>query len=30
MSGKFVKYRELGDKIYFNSPYQAVNVLYKG
>jgi hypothetical protein len=29
-SGKFVKYRELADRIYFFSPYSAVNLLYKG
>ena len=28
--GKFVKYRELGDKIYFTEPFDSVNVLYKG
>jgi hypothetical protein len=30
MPGKLVKYKELADKIYFNSPYAAVNLLYKG
>lgn len=30
LPGKFVKYRELGDRIYFTQPYGAVNVLYKG
>lgn len=29
ISGKFVKYRELGDRIYFNEPFKSVNVLYK-
>jgi len=28
--GKFVKYKELGDKIFFTEPYPVVNVLYKG
>ena len=28
--GKLVKYREFKDRIYFNSPYNAVNILYKG
>lgn len=28
--GKFVKYKELGDRIYFTEPYAEVNVLYKG
>lgn len=30
LSGQFVKYRELGDRIYFTEPYKAVNILYKG
>lgn len=30
LPGKFVKYRELGDKIYFTEPYNSVNILYKG
>lgn len=30
ISGKFVKYRELGDRIYFTEPFSEVNVLYKG
>ena len=30
MPGKLVKYKELADRIYFNSPYAAVNLLYKG
>lgn len=28
--GKYVKYKELGDKIFFTEPYPVVNVLYKG
>lgn len=28
--GKLVKYTELGDKIYFNSPFSELNLLYKG
>jgi len=28
--GKFVKYKELGDRIYFTEPYREVNILYKG
>jgi hypothetical protein len=30
MPGKLVKYTELGDKIYFNSPFKELNLLYKG
>ena len=30
MPGKLVKYKELADKIFFNSHYPAVNLLYKG
>lgn len=30
ISGKFVKYKEVADRIYFNSPYPSVNLLYKG
>lgn len=30
ISGKLVKFRQLGDKIYLTEPYQLVNVLYKG
>lgn len=30
LPGKLVKYTELADKIYFNSPYHSVNLLYKG
>ena len=30
MPGKLVKYTELGDKIYFNSPFSELNLLYKG
>ena len=30
ISGQLVKYKELGDRIYFNSPYGVVNLLYKG
>lgn len=29
LPGKFVKYRELGDRIYFSEPYPVVNILYK-
>lgn len=29
ISGKFIKYQELGDKIYFNEPVPSVNILYK-
>jgi alpha-N-acetylglucosamine transferase len=28
--GKFVKYRELGDRIYFTEPFKNLNLLYKG
>lgn len=28
--GKYVKYKELGDRIYFTEPYDHVNILYKG
>ena len=28
--GKFVKYKELGDRIYFTEPFREVNILYKG
>ena len=28
--GKFVKYKELGDKIYFTEPFRELNLLYKG
>lgn len=28
--GKFVKFKELGDRIYFTEPYPEVNILYKG
>lgn len=30
ISGKLIKYQELGDNIYFSEPYDNVNVLYKG
>lgn len=30
ISGKLVKYKELGDKIYFSEPYRELNLLYKG
>lgn len=30
ISGKFVKFKELGDRIYFTEPYREVNLLYKG
>lgn len=29
MSGKMIHYTEVGDRIYFNEPYNRVNVLYK-
>lgn len=29
ISGKFVKYTEIGDKIYFTEPFASVHVLYK-
>ena len=28
--GKYVKYKELGDRLYFTEPFPVVNVLYKG
>lgn len=28
--GKFVKYKELGNRIYFTEPFSEVNILYKG
>lgn len=28
--GKYVKYTELGDRIYFTEPFREVNILYKG
>jgi hypothetical protein len=28
--GKMVKYRELGDKLYFTGEYDKINILYKG
>lgn len=30
MSGKFIKYRQTGDSLYFTEPYNVVNILYKG
>lgn len=30
MSGKYLKYEQVGDKLYFDRNYGAVNVLYKG
>jgi hypothetical protein len=27
--GKYVKYKELGDKIYFTEPFSIVTILYK-
>ena len=30
ISGKLVKYKDLGDKIYFTEPYKELNLLYKG
>lgn len=29
LPGKFVKYKELGDKIYFTEPYAVVQIMYK-
>lgn len=29
-SGKLVSYRQIGDKLYFQSPFDSVNVIYKG
>lgn len=29
-SGKFIKYHRVGDTLYFDRPYGAVNILYKG
>jgi hypothetical protein len=28
--GKFVKYEQVGDKLYFSGPYGSINILYKG
>ena len=28
--GKYVKYKELGDRIYFTEPFKNLNILYKG
>ena len=28
--GKYVKYKELGDRLYFTEPFPVVNILYKG
>lgn len=28
--GKYVKFKELGDKVYFTEPFPEVNILYKG
>lgn len=30
LPGKYVKYKELGDRLYFTEPYRMVNILYKG
>lgn len=30
LSGKFVKYTRSGDTLYFNQPYEHLNILYKG
>lgn len=30
ISGKFLKYRQTGDRLYFTEPYNVVNILYKG
>lgn len=30
ISGKLIKYRELGDRIYVTEPYTFLNILYKG
>lgn len=29
-SGKFVKYRQVGNTLYFDQPYGQINILYKG
>lgn len=29
LSGTFVKYTQVGDKLYFNEPHHALNILYK-
>lgn len=29
-SGKLVKYRQVGENLYFSEPYSSVNILYKG
>lgn len=28
--GKYVKFREIGDKLYFTEPFHLINILYKG
>ena len=28
--GKYVKFKELGDRVYFTEPFPMVNILYKG
>lgn len=30
MSGKYVKYEQVGDKLYFDKPYGLIGILYKG
>lgn len=30
MSGKFLQYRQTGDRLYFTEPYNVINLLYKG
>lgn len=30
ISGKFIKYEQVGDKLYFDKPYGKVTILYKG
>lgn len=30
LSGEFIKYRQLGDRLYFTNYYPVINVLYKG
>ena len=30
LSGKFVKYTQSGNTLYFSQPYEHLNILYKG
>lgn len=30
ISGQYIKYQQVGDKLYFNQPYGKINILYKG